>query len=118
MGCCAEYAVPFLTVQAVNFYIRSCTYAAAPSWLRPQHARVIRRFLGCMSYADGSAGVTEGKTPRLLDQVCARLRLKHYSLRTESAYVGSMLRFILANAKHYPGICVRLAANNQRGRTQ
>jgi len=55
-----------------------------------------------MSYADGSAGVTEGKTPRLLDQVRARLRLKHYSLRTEQAYVGWIRRFILANDKQHP----------------
>ena len=55
-----------------------------------------------MSYADGSAGVTEGKTPGLLDQVCARLRVKHYSLRTEQAYVGWTGRFILANGKCHP----------------
>jgi len=55
-----------------------------------------------MSYADESAGVTEAKTPRLLDQVRARLRLKHYSLRTEQAYVGWIRRFILANEKRHP----------------
>ena len=55
-----------------------------------------------MSYADESAGVTEAKTPRLLDQVRARLRLKHYSLRTEQAYVGWIRRFILANDKRHP----------------
>jgi hypothetical protein len=33
------------------------------------------------------AGV-QPQSPRLLDQVRDRLRLKHYSLRTESAYVG------------------------------
>jgi len=55
-----------------------------------------------MSYAEGSAGVTDGKTPRLLDQVRARLRLKHYSLRTEQAYIGWIRRFILANDKRHP----------------
>lgn len=55
-----------------------------------------------MSYADESAGVTEAKTPRLLDQVRARLRLKHYSLRTEQAYVGWIRRFILVNDKRHP----------------
>jgi len=38
----------------------------------------------------------------LLDQVRARLRLKHYSLRTEQAYVGWIRRFILANDKRHP----------------
>jgi integron integrase len=55
-----------------------------------------------MSYAGESEGVTEAKTPRLLDQVRARLRLKHYSLRTEQAYVGWVRRFILANDKRHP----------------
>ncbi|HEY8329609.1 MAG TPA: integron integrase [Rhodanobacter sp.] len=55
-----------------------------------------------MSYAGESEGVTGAKTPRLLDQVRARLRLKHYSLRTEQAYVGWVRRFILANDKRHP----------------
>ena len=38
----------------------------------------------------------------MLDQVRARLRLKHYSLRTEQAYVGWIRRFILANDKRHP----------------
>lgn len=55
-----------------------------------------------MSYAGESEGVTGAKTPRLLDQVRARLRLKHYSLRTEQAYVGWIRRFILASDKRHP----------------
>jgi hypothetical protein len=55
-----------------------------------------------MSYHGGSAVVTEAKAPRLLDQVRARLRLKHYSLRTEQAYVGWIRRFILASGKRHP----------------
>ncbi|WEN15443.1 integron integrase [Rhodanobacter sp. AS-Z3] len=55
-----------------------------------------------MSYAGGNEGVTDAKSPRLLDQVRARLRLKHYSLRTEQAYVGWIRRFILANGKRHP----------------
>lgn len=42
------------------------------------------------------------KAPRLLDEVRNRLRLKHYSLRTERAYVGWIRRFILANRKRHP----------------
>ncbi len=55
-----------------------------------------------MSYAGGSEGVTGTKTPRLLDQVRARLRLKHYSIRTGQAYVGWIRRSILANDKRHP----------------
>ena len=33
--------------------------------------------------------------PRLLDRVRERLRLKHYSIRTEQAYVDWIKRFIL-----------------------
>ncbi|MGN6229472.1 MAG: integron integrase [Dyella sp.] len=55
-----------------------------------------------MSYADENGGVTAVKAPRLLDQVRARLRLRHYSLRTEQAYIGWIRRFILANGKRHP----------------
>lgn len=40
--------------------------------------------------------------PKLLDQVQARLRLKHYSLRTEAAYIGWIRRFILFHHKRHP----------------
>jgi hypothetical protein len=40
--------------------------------------------------------------PRLLDQVRARLRLKHYSLRTERAYVDWIRRFILFHGQRHP----------------
>ncbi|MDQ3511669.1 MAG: integron integrase [Pseudomonadota bacterium] len=39
---------------------------------------------------------------RLLDQVRARCRVKHYSLRTERVYVYWAKRFILANNKQHP----------------
>ena len=32
--------------------------------------------------------LVEAPAPRLLDQVRDRLRLKHYSIRTEQAYLG------------------------------
>jgi len=40
--------------------------------------------------------------PRLLDQVRDRLRLKHYSLRTEQAYVGWIKRYIIFHGKRRP----------------
>ncbi len=40
--------------------------------------------------------------PRLLDQVRQALRRKHYSLRTEEAYVGWIRRSILFHNKRHP----------------
>ena len=40
--------------------------------------------------------------PRLLDRVRARIRFKHYSIRTEQAYVDWIKRFILFHDKRHP----------------
>lgn len=40
--------------------------------------------------------------PRLLDQVRSKLRVKHYSIRTEEAYLGWIRRFILFHGKRHP----------------
>jgi hypothetical protein len=40
--------------------------------------------------------------PRLLDQVRNVLRTKHYSIRTEQAYVDWIRRFILFHGKRHP----------------
>jgi integron integrase len=40
--------------------------------------------------------------PRLLDQVREALRLRHYSRRTERAYVGWIRRYILFHGKRHP----------------
>jgi len=37
-----------------------------------------------------------------MDEVRRRIRLKHYSLRTEQAYTGWIRRFIFANGKRHP----------------
>lgn len=42
------------------------------------------------------------QTPRLLDRVRDALRRKHYSLRTEEAYVGWVRRFVLFHHKRHP----------------
>lgn len=48
-------------------------------------------------------GVEGGaEPPRLLDRVRHRLRVKHYSIRTETAYTGWIRRFILFNGKRHP----------------
>ncbi len=59
-----------------------------------------------MVYAGESEDVTGAspmrQPPRLLTEVRRRLRLKHYSLRTEQAYVTWIRRFILSNGKRHP----------------
>ena len=42
------------------------------------------------------------KKPKLLDQVRQKTRLKHYSIRTEQAYVDWIRRFILFHNKRHP----------------
>jgi integron integrase len=42
------------------------------------------------------------ETPRLLDRVRDKIRLKHYSLRTEQAYVDWIRRYILHHDKQHP----------------
>lgn len=43
-----------------------------------------------------------GEAPRLLDRVRDKIRLKHYSIRTEEAYVQWIRRYILHHAKRHP----------------
>jgi len=40
--------------------------------------------------------------PKLLDQVRAKIRLKHYSIRTEQAYADWIKRYILHFGKRHP----------------
>jgi len=42
------------------------------------------------------------QAPKLLDQVRGKIRLKHYSIRTEQAYVEWIKRFILHFGKRHP----------------
>jgi integron integrase len=42
------------------------------------------------------------KPPRLLDQVRAALRLRHYSYRTEQQYVGWIRRYIIFHSRRHP----------------
>jgi hypothetical protein len=45
---------------------------------------------------------TPGEPPRLLDRMRFTLRAKHYSYRTEQAYVHWVRRFILFHGKRHP----------------
>ena len=56
-----------------------------------------------MSYGGGLEGVTDpARRPGLLDEVRRQVRLRHYSLRTEQAYVGWIRRFVHANGRRHP----------------
>ena len=46
----------------------------------------------------------EPGAPRLLDQVRSRIRFKHYSLRTEEAYVDWIRRYIRFHGKRHPAV--------------
>ena len=52
------------------------------------------------SSAEGHAPVSN--KPKLLDQVRAAIRLRHYSLRTEETYVHWIKRFTLFHRKRHP----------------
>ena len=59
-----------------------------------------------MSYEGGATPVTDGdrwpERPRLLEEVRKRLRLKHYSMRTEQAYLYWIRRYIRASGRKHP----------------
>src|SRR6266542_1723683 len=48
------------------------------------------------------SGPGEASKPKLLDQIRQLMRLRHYSLRTEEAYVGWIRRYILFHGKRHP----------------
>ena len=46
--------------------------------------------------------MTKRRKKKLLDRVRDAIRTKHYSIRTEQAYVGWIRRFILFHDKRHP----------------
>jgi len=59
-----------------------------------------------MSYHRDNEDVTAqsalARSPRLFDEVRRHMRLKHYSLRTEKAYLGWIKRFIVSGGRVHP----------------
>ena len=49
-----------------------------------------------------NANTSVDQSPRLLDRVRGKIRLKHYSIRTEQAYVDWIKRFVLHFDKRHP----------------
>jgi integron integrase len=52
--------------------------------------------------AGGRATDFSGQAPRLLDQVRRALRVRHYAIRTERAYLDWIRRFILFHGRRHP----------------
>jgi integron integrase len=52
--------------------------------------------------SDTSFGIPPASPPKLLDRVRQHLRVKHYSIRTEQAYLDWIRRFILFHGKRHP----------------
>jgi hypothetical protein len=48
------------------------------------------------------AKVVSQHSPKLLDQIRAEIRVRHYSIRTEEVYVDWSRRFILFHDKRHP----------------
>ena len=57
---------------------------------------------GAGSIPDSDLANSAAAEPRLLEQVRSRLRLKHYSSRTEKTYLYWIRRFIYATGKRHP----------------
>jgi integron integrase len=76
---------------------------------------------------DGGDRLAEPSSPRLLDRVREATRLRHYSERTEQAYVAWIRRFIVFHGKRHPrelgerevtAFLSRLAAGGSSASTQ
>jgi Phage integrase, N-terminal SAM-like domain len=52
---------------------------------------------------DRVARMPPADKPKLLDQVRDVIRRKHYSIRTEQAYIEWIKRFIIYHGKRHPG---------------
>src|SRR5437762_8889320 len=69
------------------------------AWRRPRWVLAPRR---CFSPVVREARQPYGQGPRLLDRVRERIRTRHYSRRTEKAYVGWIRRYILLHGRRHP----------------
>lgn len=62
----------------------------------------MRRLIGRPKISRMKVKVVSKDSPRLLDRMRAEIRLRHYSIRTEEAYVDWARRFILFHGKRHP----------------
>ncbi|WP_442891986.1 integron integrase [Denitromonas sp.] len=57
---------------------------------------------GLFAMSDNTFSTPPTPAPRLLEVVRDRIRLKHYSIRTERAYLGWIKRYIIFHGKRHP----------------
>jgi integron integrase len=58
--------------------------------------------IGAAPSASQRVATASGHEPRLLDRLREAIRVRHYSIRTEAAYVDWVRRFILFHGKRHP----------------
>jgi hypothetical protein len=92
----APYGAPIPMPSRANFLRRGKHLADGAGFWRRQAPVQLGDCEGVM------VGTADRRKPRLLDEVCRCLRVKHYSLRMEQAYVAWIRRFILASGKRHP----------------
>jgi integron integrase len=99
VGCDEGFVKPFSYTQS-----RICPTSTL--WCAAENIVHLSAFGGVMGRKREDAGVTGEKSnaagPRLMDEVRRKLRYKHYSLRTEQAYLGWIRRFIVACGLRHP----------------
>jgi integron integrase len=76
-------------------------YTPAAMWGATSDAACVSGPLTRAGYVGEGAGIAT-REPRLLDAVREALRVRHYSRRTERAYVGWIRRYILFHGKRHP----------------
>jgi integrase len=73
-----------------------------PSWIRRPLSVSSTQRQGPAGSLAREAASSPPQPPRLLDRVRAAIRARHYSRRTEKAYVAWIRRFILFHQKRHP----------------
>ncbi len=68
----------------------------------PSTARRIRGFPDRDGRWGGALSSDSTRAPRLLERVRSAIRVRHYSIRTEQAYIQWIRRFILFHGKRHP----------------
>jgi integron integrase len=85
------------------YFITACKYKCTFCW---QFCQLCHGDVRNMNHLPQNAPPYKtaymGSRPRLLDQVRNKIRLKHYSIRTEQSYVNWIKRFIFFHNKRHP----------------
>ena len=86
-------------VETILYLLGGSAPDAEPAWIGGGFGGVMRQIPEKRDVAPGQTG---GGKASLMEVVRSRIRAKHYSLRTEQAYMGWIRQFILANGRRHP----------------